>query len=128
MAYAHHDRTGPLLVEGHGKERIALVVAQTDVEAGPMLLDERELENQRFHFVANRHPLDRLGGGHHLGRAGMEQRRVLEVVRQALAQTRRLAHVDHAAVRVLELVRARSIGNARAGRSLHHVVSLNTTG
>ena len=34
LAAAHHQRPRPLLVDGHGEERVALVVAEPDVEAG----------------------------------------------------------------------------------------------
>ena len=99
LATAHHERPRPLLVDGHREERIALVVAQPDVEPRVVLLDQRELEHQRLDLVAHRRPLDRLRSLDHLARAGMEILRRLEVVREALAEARRLADVDHAAVR-----------------------------
>ena len=122
LAPAHHQRPRPLLVDGHGEERIALVVAQPDVEPRVVLLDQRELEHQRLDLVAHRRPLDRLRGLDHLAGARMEILRRLEVVREALAQIGRLADVDHPAVGVLELVRAGGVGD-RAGRwTLHHLV------
>ena len=69
LAAPHHHRPRPLVVEGDGEERVALVVAQPDVEPGPVLLDEAVLEHQRLDLVAHLDPLDRLGRGHHLGGA-----------------------------------------------------------
>ena len=123
LAAAHHQRPRPLLVDGHGEERVALVVAQADVEARVVLLDQRVLEHQRLDLVAHRRPLDRLGRRDHLRRARVHVAGVAEVVRQALAQARRLADVDHPALGVLELVRARRVRD-RAGRgTLHHQLS-----
>ena len=86
----------------------------------------RVLEHQRLDLVAHLDPLDRLGGRDHLRGARMQVARVLEVVRQALAEARRLADVDHPAVGVLELVRARGLGD-RAGRgTFHHLASCMT--
>ena len=59
---------GPLVVDRDGQERVALVVDQADVEAGPVLLDEAVLEHERLDVVADLDPLDGLGGGHHLRR------------------------------------------------------------
>ncbi len=50
----------------------------------------------------------------------MEVARRLEVVRQALAQVRRLADVDHPAGGILELVGARRLRDRAGGRTLHH--------
>ena len=106
LAAAHHERPRPLLVDGHREERVALVVAQPDVEPRVVLLDQRELEHQRLDLVAHRRPLDRLRRLDHLTGARVEVLRRLEVVREALAKAGRLADVDHAAVGVLELIRA----------------------
>ena len=116
----HHRGPGPLVGDGHGQERVALVVDQADVEAGPVLLDQRELEHQRLDLVADLDPLDGLGRGHHLRRAGVQVRRALEVVRQALAQRAGLADVDDPAVGVLELVGARGVGDGAGRRPLEH--------
>ena len=59
LAAAHHHRPRPLLVDGDRQERVALVVAQPDVEPRVVLLDERVLEHQRLDLVAHRRPLDR---------------------------------------------------------------------
>ncbi len=97
LATAHHQRPGELLVDRDRQERIALVVAEPDVEPRPVLLDEAVLEHQRLDLVAHLDPLHRLRRRHHLRGPRMHVARVLEVVREALAQARRLADVDHAA-------------------------------
>ncbi len=71
---AHHHRPRPLVAHGDGQERVALVVHQADVETGPVLLDEVELEHQRFDVVGDLDPLHRLGGGDHLRRARRQVR------------------------------------------------------
>ncbi len=120
LAAAHHQCPGELLVDRHGEERIALVVTQADVEARAVLLDQRPLEHQRLDLVAHLDPLHRLGGGDHLGGARVQAAWVLEVVRQPLAQARRLADVDHPAERVLELVRPGRVRDRAGGRAGDH--------
>jgi hypothetical protein len=120
LAAPHHHRPGPVVGDGDGEERVALVVAEPDVEAGPVLLDQVVLEHEGLDVVADLDPLDGLGRGHHLGRARVHVARVLEVVRQALAQVARLADVDHPAVRVLELVRAGRLRDRAGGGTLDH--------
>ncbi len=116
-----HDRgAGPLVVQGDGQERVALVVAQADVEPRLVLLDEAVLEHERLDVVADLDPLDGLRRGHHLGGAGGQVPGVLEVVRQALAEALGLAHVDDPPVGILELVGARRVGDRARGRSLDH--------
>ena len=120
LAAPHDHGPGPLVVDGHRQERVALVVAQPDVEPGPVPLDQVVLEHERFDVVADLDPLDRLGRGHHLRRARVHVPRVLEVVRQPLAQALGLADVDHPAVGVLELVRAGGVRDRAGGRTLDH--------
>src|SRR3546814_20020991 len=103
LAAAHHHGAGPLVVHRDREERVALVVAEADVEARLVLLDQRVLEHQRFDVVADLDPLDGLCCGHHLRGAGRQRRRLHEVVRSTLAQRARLAAGDDAAVPVLEL-------------------------
>ena len=55
-------RPRPLLVEGDGEVGVGLVVLQADVEPGPVLLDQVELEEERLDLVADGDPLDRVGG------------------------------------------------------------------
>ncbi len=64
---AHDAGARPLLRDGDGEERVALVVAQADVEAGPVTLDERVLEHERFDLVGGDDPLDGGGSVHHRG-------------------------------------------------------------
>ena len=99
-----HHGPGPVVTHGDGEERVALVVAQPDVEPRPVLLDEVVLQHQRHDLVADLDPLDALGGGDHVSGAIREQRRVDEVVGQAAAEALGLADVDDATVPVLELV------------------------
>ena len=120
LAPPHHHRPRPLLVEGDGQERIALVVTEPDVEAGLVLLDQGVLEQQRLDVVADLDPLDGLGVGDHLRRPQGQARRAVEVVGQARPQAVGLAHVDHPALGVLELVGARGVGDRARRRSLHH--------
>ena len=116
----HHHGPGPLVAHGHGQERVALVVAQPDVEPRPVLLDEAVLEHERLDLVADLDPLDGLGGGHHRRGAGRHVAGVLEVVGQPLAQRARLADVDDTALAVLELVGAGGLGDRAGRRALHH--------
>ena len=111
---------GPLLVQGDGQERVALVVPQAHVEPGTVLLDEAVLEHERLDLVAHLHPLDRGGRGHHLGGARMQPGRILEVAAHPRAQVRGLADVDDPALGVLELVGAGGVRDRAGGRSLHH--------
>ncbi len=120
LAPPHHHRARPLLVEGDGQERVALVVLQPDVEPRLVLLDEAELEHERLDVVADLDPLDRLGGGHHRRRAGREAGGVHEVVREPRPQRMGLAHVDDPTVLVLELVRAGGVGDRAGRRTLDH--------
>ena len=110
----HHHGPRPLLVEGDREVRVGLVVLQPDVEPGPVLLDEVVLEEQRLDLVAHRDPLDRVGGVDHL-RGSAPSRPVAEVRHHPAAQALRLAHVEHAAVGVLELVRPRGVGDRSEG-------------
>ena len=121
---AHDHGAWPLLVERHREERVRLVVLQPDVEPRPVLLDEVVLEEERLDLVADLDPLDGLRGLHHLARPRQQRVRRGEVVRQPAAQALRLADVDDAAVRVLELVRAGCVGDGAGGRPGDHGVSL----
>ena len=128
LAATHHQRSGPLFVHRHRKKRIALVVAQSNVETRAMLFDEAELEHQRFDFVAHLNPLDGLGRGHHLRGAGVHVARILEVVTQPLTQVRGLAHIDNPTLAVFELIRPGCFGDRSGRRALHHdLLSLRGT-
>ena len=53
---------------------------------------------------------------------GMHVARILEVVREPLAQARRLADIDHPAARVLELVRAGCVRDRAGWWALDHLL------
>ena len=118
---APDHRSRPLVRQGDGEEGVALVVTQPDVEARPELLDEAVLEHERLDLGAHRDPLDRLRGHHHLRRLRVQQRRVPEVAVQPGPERLRLADVDDPTFRILELIRARLLGDRACRRSLHHV-------
>ena len=58
MALAREVDAGEVLVQRDADERIGLVIAQADVEARPVLLDERLLGQQRLGLAADDHALD----------------------------------------------------------------------
>ena len=108
-----------VLVERDRDERIGLVVAQADVEARPVLLDEALLGEQRLRLAAHDHALDPLHARHHLLVAGRTRSpptplRLGEVRRDPLADRLRLADVDHATLRVAEQIHAGLVGQASA--------------
>ena len=109
---AQHHRARPVLVERDREVRVGLVVLQADVEAGPVLLDEVELEEEGLDLVRGDDPLDPLRGLHHLPGALREQVRLDEVVRQPAPEALRLPDIDHPAFGVEELVRAGRVGDA----------------
>ena len=120
LATTHHQRPRVLLVERDRQERVALVVAETNVEPRPVLLDEAVLEHQRLDLVADLDPLDRLGRRDHLRGPRVHVAWILEVVGKALPKAGRFTDVDHTAEGVVELVRPRRVGNRAGWRALHH--------
>ena len=116
----HDQRPGPFVAHGDGQVGVGLVVDQADVESGPVLLDQGELQHQRLDLVADLDPFHRRRRAHHGRGARVQGCGVLEVVGQALAQRAGLTDVDHPAGRVLELIGAGGFGD-RAGRgALQH--------
>ena len=109
---AQHHRARPLFVERDREVRVRLVVLQADVEAGPVLLDEVELEEERLDLVRGHDPLDPFRRLHHLPRALRQQVRLEEVVRQPAAEALRLPDIDHPTFGVEELIRAGRVGDA----------------
>jgi hypothetical protein len=90
------------------QHQVVLVVAQVDVEARLMLLDQRVLEQQRLFLVRGD---DRLDVGHdpveQRHEVAVVARRRLEVLPHAVAQHAGLADVDRLAAAVLHDVDAR---------------------
>ena len=102
-----------VLVERDRDERIGLVVAQADVEARPVLLDEALLGQQRLGLGGHDDAFDVLDAGDHLRVAGAARHLGLGEVRgDPLAHRLGLADVDHAPASVAEQVHARLVGQA----------------
>ncbi len=104
VALAREVDAGIVLVERDRDVRVALVVAQADVEARPVLLDEALLGQQRLRLGRDDERLDAVDPLAH--RRRLARRRGGEVRCDALAHGLRLADVDHAPERVLEGVDA----------------------
>ncbi len=113
---AHDGEPGPLGARLEPERGVLLVVAQLDVEARPMLLDEEVLEDRRLLLGLRDQGLE---VGHHAVQQGHEVARVrgarMEVRPHAGAEALRLAHVDDDAALVLEQV---DPGRRRQGREL----------
>ena len=110
MALAREVHARELLVERDRDEGIGLVVAQADVEARAVLLDEALLRQQRLGLGADDDALDLLDRRDHLRVAGAAWHlRLGEVRGDALADRLRLADVDHAAFAVAEEVHPRLV-------------------
>ena len=77
-----------------------LVVAQLHVEAGPQLLDQIGLEQQRLGLGRGRHDLDRHGGGDHAQDAGRLDRAHPRVGGKPVADVFRLADIQHVIGRI----------------------------
>ena len=114
------------LREGVGaelQERVGLVVAEQDVEAGLQRLDQVVFQKQRLGLGADGGGVDLHHTGHHLGNARAGQR-LAEVRAHPLAQVPRLAHVQHGAGCVLHPIdagqrRQRAQKELQFGRALH---------
>ncbi len=107
LAREHDPRV--VVLHRHGDVRERLVVAQADVERGPVALDEVLLEMQRLDLVAGDDHLD-VGDVRNelrLGRARLRRR--LEVAAHAGPQRLRLPDVEHSAAVVAEQVDARAL-------------------
>jgi len=106
------------------EQHVLLVVAQYDVVARPMLLDQAGFQQQRLFFGGGAEGVQAFGLAQHgqgLGRLG--RRRALgglaKIGRDAAAQVLGLAHVQDAPGGVLVQVDAGRIGNARHDGLLH---------
>ena len=76
-----------------------------------MFLNQGELKYQCLQFTAHNYPLDGMRVGNHVRRARVQRLGVCEIAADARAQVGGLADVDDATLFILELVRARAIGN-----------------
>jgi hypothetical protein len=123
-------------VVGHARERvrhelevrIALVVAEQDVEARDQRLDQVVLEQQRFGLAAHHRGLQPRDAGHHHADARAFVV-LVEVARDALLQVARLANVQHLVGRVEEPVHTGQrrqgghFGQQRLARALFDVLA-----
>jgi hypothetical protein len=118
MALAREVHAREILVERDGDERVGLVVAQADVEARAVLLDEALLCQQRLGLGGDHDGLDVRDAGDHLGVAwGAGDVGAREVRGDALADRLCLAHVDDAVAGVAEQIDPRLVGQgASLGR------------
>jgi len=107
MALPREVHTRELLVEAHADVRVRLVVAQPDVELRAMALDELLLGQQRLGLGLRDEEVDRAHPADEVEAASVRPR---EVRGDPLADRGRLADIEHAAVRVLEHVDARRVG------------------
>ena len=126
------DETRPWIGEADFREQETFVVAEGDVVARAVVLDQLALQQQRFLLVAHRVELeivDRVDQ-----RAGLHARphflRGHEIGRHALLQIPRLADVDDGAETVLHQVNPGLVGHlAELGseiRGLHSEVKIET--
>ena len=106
----HHVQPGVLLGQGELQVGMVLVVAEEDVEAGLVALDEVVLEGQRLHLRVREHEVEVGDLGDHVAALGVDGPRGLEVRAHAVAQHAGLAHVEDVALRVLEHVHAGTHG------------------
>ena len=93
--------------------RIALIVAQHDVEAWPMLLDEVVLEHQRFDFGTRDRNLEPRNRPHHRDRFCVVRAAALEIASDAPFQVACFADVDDRAGGVEHAVDARPMRQVR---------------
>ena len=119
-----HHRAGPFVGDGDGQERIALVVLHVDVEPGRVLLDQAALQHEGLELVGHLDPLDVNRLGEHPSRAGSHTVAPAEIAAEPVSQALGLAHVQHAALGVQELVGTRRIGDGPCGWPLQHARSV----
>ena len=115
---AVNHQTRVFLVERHGKHRIGLVVAVSDVEPRIELFDPVVFELECLDLGAHHRPLDAARGHHHLARSRSQPGDIGEVGVQPAAQALGLADVDDAAVRIAKPVDAGFDGNRPGRRSV----------
>ena len=114
MALAREVDAREVLVHRDRDVRIGLVVAQPDVEARLVLLDEVLLGEQRLGLGLDEDELDVVDRVDHL--VVPRRHRVGEVAGDPLADRLRLADVDDLPARVAEQVDPRAVGQGAALR------------
>ena len=112
MALAREVDARVVLVERDREVRVGLVVAQADVEARLVALDEVVLGQQRLGLGGHEQEVDLVDAVDHLDRAARDP--VGEVAGDALADRLRLADVDDLARVVVEQVDAGPVGQVAA--------------
>ena len=126
LAPGHHG-PWPLIAGGDSQQRVRLVVLQVDIESGPVLLDERELQHQSLEFVSYLNPLDVGGLVQHLGGPGSHPVPTAEVTVQATPEALGLTHVQHSTLAVTELIGPGSIGDGARRWTLDHYLSVGSS-
>ena len=119
-----HRRLGPVVVHGQRQPRVALVVLEPDVEPRLELLDQIVLEQERLGLGPDDHPLDVVGGLHHLSGAPSQVGWILEVRVHPGPERLGFPYVEDAAVPVDELVGTRHVGDRTGERTSGHVNSV----
>ena len=123
LAPPDHRRPGPLVVDGHGQPRVALVVLQPDVEAGLVrLMSEYSRMRASTSLSTTIHSTWSAWATIWAVRGGSVAESC-EVVGQAVAQGLGLAHVEDPALGVEELVGARGVGDGAGGAADHCITS-----
>lgn len=102
-------------VSGQDQIRIGLVVAEEDVVARRLGLDEVVLQQQGLGLGARHRDRDVAHARDHEGDARREVR-LLEIARHPLLQVARLAHVEQLPVLAQHAIHARQAGQARKQR------------
>ena len=101
------DDEGRIVVpHGHFQVGIPLVVLQTDVVTGSVLLDEAVLEHERLDFGTGRDPVEVADPSPQPPQTGVIRIRAAKVGAHARTKPLRLAHVDDATPRIAEQIDA----------------------
>jgi len=101
LAQAARNVDARVMLAGQLDVRVSLVVAQKNVEARLVLLDEVILERERFLFVVDQNVVDIARFRDQAAGFGVGQLVFGKVAAHAVAEDFGLADIDHAAVRVL---------------------------
>ena len=109
---AGYEDAGIALGQGQFYVGVSLIVAQQDVEARLLLLDEVIFEGQRFFVIGDDDVVNVYGFADQRAGFGVFPAAFVEVRRDARAQVLRLAHVDDFALGVLVEIHAGGGGEA----------------